>query len=101
MYVRAGQLTAVERSIRGSFVQRRFCPTVLLVLFLVAFAAAAGSAAAAAIPGRYIVILKDSVSAPGQVASEHAQRYGARVSHVYTHALKGYAATIPAKRLAG
>ena len=39
----------------------------------------------------YIVVLADS-AAPGKVSQDHAQRYGASVSHVYRAALKGYAA---------
>src|SRR4051794_19780874 len=88
---------AAQAPTRESLVHRRF--SLIVSLAIVAFAAAAGSAAAAAIPGRYIVVLNDSVSAPGQVAREHANRDGARVSHIYSHALKGYSATIPANRL--
>ncbi|MGI8774881.1 MAG: S8 family serine peptidase [Actinomycetota bacterium] len=51
---------------------------------------------AAAEDGRrsYIVVLKDSVSDPGAVASEHARRENARVSYVYRNALKGYSAAM-------
>lgn len=45
--------------------------------------------------GRYIVVLDDSVTDPAAVAAEHARRYGAEVTHIYTHALKGYAAIFP------
>lgn len=55
--------------------------------------------AAAAAPGRYIVVLDDAVSDPGSVAREHGRRHEVTVSHVYRHALKGYAAAIPAGRL--
>src|SRR5436305_1756658 len=58
-----------------------------------------GSASAAPIPGQYIVVLKDSVTNPGAVASQHARDDRAQVSHVYSHALKGYAARIPAAAL--
>lgn len=51
------------------------------------------------IPDQYIVVLKEGVSDPTAVAQEHAQRYGARVLHTYQHALKGYAARIPDRRL--
>jgi subtilisin family serine protease len=50
--------------------------------------------------GRYIVVLEDSVSNPRSVAAEHSARFGAEVSHVYRHALKGYAATLSSARLA-
>jgi subtilisin family serine protease len=49
---------------------------------------------------RYIVVLKGSVANPRAVAAEHSARFGAQVSHVYRHALKGYAATLSSARLA-
>jgi hypothetical protein len=65
---------------------------------LVASLGAAGSPDAAA-PDRYIVVLKDSVRDPGAVALDHARLDAARVRFVYRHALKGFAARIPAARL--
>lgn len=56
--------------------------------------------AAAQAPGRYIVVLQDSVDNPGAVASEHARAYNSQVSLVYRFALKGYAAAIPNDRVA-
>jgi subtilisin len=50
--------------------------------------------------GNYIVVLKSTASSPGTLASQHASRYGARVGHVYRHALKGYSATLSSTRLA-
>jgi subtilisin family serine protease len=47
----------------------------------------------------YIVVLRDSAD-PLAVAREHASAHGLAVEHVYRHALKGYAATVPAGRLA-
>jgi subtilisin len=67
---------------------------------LASVAMLAASASAATIPGRYIVVLKDSVGDPGVVAREHTRADGAAVSHVYSHALKGYAAAIPDARVA-
>jgi aqualysin 1 len=52
-----------------------------------------------AVPERYIVVLKQGVDTTA-VAELHARRYGVGVAHVYGHALAGYAATIPAARLA-
>jgi subtilisin family serine protease len=52
-----------------------------------------------AIPGQYIVVLKEEVRDPTAVAREHARRHGAQVLHIYQHALKGYAARIPDQRL--
>ena len=46
----------------------------------------------------YIVSLASGE--PGAVAGEHARRYGAQVSQVYRHALRGYAARMPAKAAA-
>ena len=50
-------------------------------------------------PERYIVILDDGVSEPGQAADAMARRYGLGVGFVYRHALKGFFATIPEARL--
>jgi aqualysin 1 len=47
----------------------------------------------------YIVVLKDSTVAPAAVAREHGKRYGASVTQVYGHALKGYAAHLDARQL--
>jgi subtilisin len=52
-----------------------------------------------ALPGMYIVVLKDSVAHPAAIASEHGARLGVTVTHVYEHALKGYAADVPAARI--
>ena len=66
----------------------RFLVAALLGLGLVLAPAAPAQEA-----GRgYIVVLDDAVADPGAVAADHARRYGAEVIHVYTHALKGYAA---------
>jgi subtilisin family serine protease len=48
----------------------------------------------------YIVVLRDSTTAPAAVAREHGKRYGASVTQVYGHALKGYAARLDARQLA-
>jgi aqualysin 1 len=56
--------------------------------------------ASAAAPDSYIVVLKSSATSAGKVASDHANSKQAEVRHVYEHALKGYAANIPAARLA-
>jgi subtilisin family serine protease len=47
----------------------------------------------------YIVVLKDNVSSSGAVADQHKGRFGARLKHVYRHALKGYAARLPDNRV--
>ena len=75
----------------------------VLVAAVVLAVAAFWTPTAAAAPegvGRYIVVLKDGAGPPAAVAAQHAQRHGARVSFVYSHALRGYAAVIPDARLA-
>ena len=74
---------------------------------LIALGLTATSASAAAAPSTpavpYIVVLADNV-APAAAADSHARRYGASVTHVYSHALHGYSATMSdtaAKRIAG
>ena len=42
----------------------------------------------------YIVTFNDDVADPGAVAAEHARNHRAEISFVYSHALKGYAATV-------
>jgi subtilisin family serine protease len=68
------------------------------IVLLFAMALALVTQAAVARPalslGRYIVTLRDSVSDPAAVARSHA-RFGARITNVYSHALKGYSATLP------
>src|SRR6185503_21137297 len=59
---------------------------------------------ARAIPGRYIVVLRDDASAPSGLraasaaglASDLAARHGARVTRVYQRALRGFAARMSA-----
>jgi subtilisin len=58
-----------------------------------------GGNAGNVIDGQYIVVLKESVSDPRDVARDHARKYGAEVLHTYDDALNGYAARIPAQRL--
>lgn len=75
--------------------RRLMCVLVLVALAATSLpAASAGSGDAQ----RYIVVLKSS-SNVGDTARDHEQRHGARVSHLYRHALKGYAAVIPSDRL--
>jgi subtilisin family serine protease len=51
------------------------------------------------IPNSYIVVLNDDVSHPSDVANEMAHKHGLKISHVYSHALKGYSAVIPDSQL--
>jgi subtilisin family serine protease len=49
--------------------------------------------------GDYIVVLADRTD-PTKMASEHAQSHGARMMHIYRHALRGYAAHLSAEAVA-
>src|ERR687885_1933748 len=82
-----------------------FKATARIVLAL-AVAAAALATLGAASPSAsdrasYIVVLKSSVANPAAVAQEHAARFDGTVTHVYTHALKGYSLTLPSAAVAG
>jgi subtilisin family serine protease len=81
--------------------RRRLVVGGMLAALLVPVMAAMPSAAAAPSgrTGSYIVVLKDTAS-PSALARAHADRYGARVGHVYRHALKGYSATLSSDRVA-
>jgi subtilisin family serine protease len=46
------------------------------------------------IPGAYIVVLHEAAGDPDGVAADHQRDHGARVTHVYRHALRGYAASM-------
>ncbi len=85
--------------------------TVMVMAVLVAFSgvalaqttAPAGPAPPSAknpIPNKYIVVLRDDVN-PRAVASEHANRHAASVSHIYESAIRGYAAELPEQALQG
>jgi subtilisin family serine protease len=81
-----------------------FNATARIVLAL-AVAAAALATLGAASPSAsdrasYIVVLKGSVANPAAVAQEQAARVGGTVTHVYSHALKGYSLTLPAAAVA-
>ena len=57
---------------------------------------AGSSGAEARAAERHIVVLKASAGTPADVAADHVRRFDVTTSIVYTHALNGYAATIPA-----
>jgi subtilisin family serine protease len=62
-------------------------------------AAEAQGQAAGRIPGQYIIVLKEGVAGPREVAREMAAKHGADVFFTYEFALKGFAARIPEARL--
>jgi subtilisin family serine protease len=81
-----------------------FNATARIVLALAVAAAAlatlgAGSPSASD-RASYIVVLKSSVANPAAVAQEQAARVGGTVTHVYSHALKGYSLTLPVPAVA-
>ncbi len=49
--------------------------------------------------GDYIVVLKDAKMGPAGVAKAHGKQYGVSASHVYSHALRGYAAHLDASQV--
>lgn len=73
---------------------------VVIVFGLVSFSSSPQTALANgdAIPGRYIVVFKAGVDA-SQAANDIARTHGLGLQHVYSHALNGFAATIPDARL--
>ena len=60
---------------------------------------AAVEAGAQVIPDYYVVVLREEVADPNAVANDMAQQYRLSVSHVYEHALKGFAAYISSATL--
>ena len=76
-----------------------FATFLVIGMMAVPAASSAAPSATAGRPDSYIVVLK-SGSDPGQVADDHGRRLGAEVSHLYRAALNGYAARIPAARVA-
>lgn len=65
----------------------------------------AGGVLAQEAPGggaeRYIVVLNADISSSRDVADTHARRHGARVTHIYEHALNGYAAEVSQQGVRG
>ena len=55
----------------------------------------------APIPGRYIVVFKNTVGNPAAEAANVMLGLGGQVHFTYTHAIKGFAATIPEAALQG
>ena len=83
---------------------KRISSLALAVFLLLSISGVAGAAprsasAAGAIPGQYIVVFNDTLSNPGDAASDMARQHGLGLLYKYSYAIKGFAATIPAARL--
>lgn len=82
---------------------KRISSVFLALVLLLSVSSAAGAANAApaseAVPGQYIVVLKDAVTDPNDAANDMARQHGLGLLHTYNYAIKGFAATIPAARL--
>ncbi len=93
-----GQLIRGRVAVAGA--PRRRLPLAAVVTALSAALLAVPSVTQAGTAAdRYIVVLEDGVSQPGDVAGQHSRRYAAQVSHVYRHALNGYAAQVEGREL--
>jgi subtilisin family serine protease len=68
---------------------------LVLALLVVVLALAGSGSAKAGERSTYVVVLTDSTRSVPAVAQEHARRFGGDVEFVYTHALKGYAMSLP------
>src|SRR4051812_23111673 len=80
---------------------KRIWVVVASVSLSVGAASVAPTAAAGSSPpatGRYIVALRDGADV-GRTAGDHRHAFDVAVAHAYTHALHGYAATIPVDRV--
>lgn len=75
---------------------------VLLIVLVApdARAAGIGEKAGQLIPGRYIVVLDDSVRHPRAIGQNQVQTSGGHITGVYTHALKGFSAALTDKSVA-
>jgi len=51
------------------------------------------------VPDSYIIVLNENSDLPDKVASDMANKYGVSPQHIYSHALKGFSATVPEGRL--
>jgi subtilisin family serine protease len=63
--------------------------------------AAAGRTARLQVQDQYIVMFNADVDDPASAANGLAKAHGMQVGHVYSHALKGFSARIPAPAMAG
>jgi hypothetical protein len=54
----------------------------------------------AVVAGAYIVMFKADVANPSETAQGFGRAHGFKVGHVYSHALKGFSARLPAQAVA-
>lgn len=78
------------------FKRKIAAPVFVLLIALLSLPAAfpRPSIARDVVPGRYIVVLREFAE-PVQTARDIEPTYGAKVRHVYRHALRGFSAEIP------
>ena len=80
--------------------RKLFSFAVSMGFVLVLLATVAVSATSAATPATsYIVVLKDDVAHPANLAHRHEDNRGAEVEHVYRSAIRGYSAELEASEL--
>jgi subtilisin len=72
----------------------------LFAAILLTSATAHAAPPAGVVPDQYIVVFHDQIGNPHREAQDLGRRHGLGVQHVYEHALKGFAARIPAPALA-
>jgi hypothetical protein len=58
-----------------------------------------GALAEDVVPGQYIVVFRDDVRSPAAAAKEMAATHGFKLRHTYSHAIRGFSATVPEGRL--
>ncbi len=74
--------------------------TLALIFATILSSQPATAAARRVIPDQYIVVFRDTVSDPAAKARDLAAQHGLTLQYIYSHALKGFAAVVPANRLA-
>ncbi len=84
---------------RGGVTAAGLASLVVAALFGGAMTLPVGASGPERPAGDYIVVLTDGIDASA-TASEHARLHGAKVGHVYRHALRGYSAHLSATAVA-
>lgn len=77
----------------------RLAGLIALSATVAPLAASAAPAQPQVVPDRYMVIFKDSVPNPALEADKLVRASGGQLHYVYSHALHGFAATLPAQAL--